>query len=107
MFDFDQKSAQVCIFFLNQNIRYGLQDLSQERGKPWPRGFMSGSSGSLGSERLQIQVCLIPMSEFAWLLCTNVLCCGRLSMVILTLEDPLELFVKRRKYFPGFCLVVI
>ena len=32
---------------------------------------------------------------------TNVRCCGGPSMVLLQLKDHLELFVKRREFFPG------
>ena len=31
----------------------------------------------------------------------NVRCCGGLSMVLLQLKDPLELFLKSREFLPG------
>ena len=40
------------------------------------------------------------MSGLAWSLCKCAVC-GGLSMVLLQLKDPLELFVKRREFLPG------
>ena len=31
----------------------------------------------------------------------NVQCCGGLSVMLLQLKDPLELFVKKREFLPG------
>ena len=63
------------------------------------------------SMRLQVRVSAGSASAGWTGHCINVRRCGVLSMVLLQLKDPLELFVKRREFLPtrfnGFYLVLI
>ena len=63
----------------------------ETRDPPWPSGY----DAWLPSVSSQVRVSAGSPSNI------NVRRCGRLSMVLEQMKDPLELFVKRREFRPG------
>ena len=67
------------------------------RDPPWPSGY----DAWLPSVSSQVRVPLDPQAGWPGRY-INVWCCGGLSMVLLQLKGPLELFVKSREFLPGY-----